>query len=386
MASYSSSSAKEPVKLREKVLANGNRSLYLDYSAGGRRVREFLKLYLIPGSTRPVRIANDNTLSAARAIKAQRILDLTQGKAGIGVPGGRVALAAWIDKVIDMKRSRGKLSESGAKLYRLMCERVEDYHPGARLGDVDKRFCIGFIDFLRHARKNRGTSEALSPNTQRAYFSFFNAVLNEAVRAGRIDRNPVAMVSPDEKVSKPETSREYLTEKEVEALIRIWEEEEREERREEKKQDLGAFLFCCFCGLRHSDVEAMQWRDIDQGMIRLRQKKTGTEVVIPLSRNAWRFLPERPREWEGKKVFRLSSLSTAREKLRRAAEAAGIKKRVTFHVSRHTFATMILTAGADLYTTSKLLGHTDVKTTQVYARIVDRKKVEAVGLLDRLFE
>lgn len=58
---------------------------------------------------------------------------------------------------------------------------------------------------------------------------------------------------------------------------------------------------------------------------------------------------------------------------------------ITFHTSRHTFATMMLTLGADLYTTSKLLGHANVKTTQIYAKIVDSKKVEAVNLVDNVF-
>ncbi len=67
------------------------------------------------------------------------------------------------------------------------------------------------------------------------------------------------------------------------------------------------------------------------------------------------------------------------------AKAAGITKHITHHTSRHTFATMMLTLGADLYTTSKLLGHADVKMTQVYAKIVNRKKDEVVNLVNGLF-
>lgn len=59
---------------------------------------------------------------------------------------------------------------------------------------------------------------------------------------------------------------------------------------------------------------------------------------------------------------------------------------ILFHTARHTFATMMLTLGADLYTTSKLLGHTDVRMTQVYAKIVNRKKDEAVNLVNGLFD
>ena len=64
----------------------------------------------------------------------------------------------------------------------------------------------------------------------------------------------------------------------------------------------------------------------------------------------------------------------------------GITKDISFHCSRHTFATMMLTLGVDLYTTSKLLGHSNVKTTQICAKIVDSKKVEAVNLVDNVFD
>lgn len=59
---------------------------------------------------------------------------------------------------------------------------------------------------------------------------------------------------------------------------------------------------------------------------------------------------------------------------------------ITFHCARHTFATMMLTLGADLYTTSKLLGHADVKMTQVYAKIINQKKDDAVNLVNGLFD
>ena len=72
--------------------------------------------------------------------------------------------------------------------------------------------------------------------------------------------------------------------------------------------------------------------------------------------------------------------------VRQLAAAAGINKHVTFHTARHTFATLLLTKGADLYTTSKLLGHTDISTTQIYAKIVDAKKREAVELLDNMLD
>lgn len=76
---------------------------------------------------------------------------------------------------------------------------------------------------------------------------------------------------------------------------------------------------------------------------------------------------------------------TVSRNLKEWAKAAGITKKVTFHVSRHTFATLELTLGADLYTVSKLLGHSDVSVTQVYAKIIDKKKTEAVNLINGVF-
>ena len=67
-------------------------------------------------------------------------------------------------------------------------------------------------------------------------------------------------------------------------------------------------------------------------------------------------------------------------------EKAGIEKHVTFHVSRHSYATMMLTIGVDIYTVSKLLGHKNVATTQIYAKIIDQKKIDAVNMMDRFFD
>jgi site-specific recombinase XerD len=71
--------------------------------------------------------------------------------------------------------------------------------------------------------------------------------------------------------------------------------------------------------------------------------------------------------------------------LKNWAKAANIGKAVTFHTARHTFATMLLTKGGDLFTVSKLLGHKDISTTQVYAKIVDQKKNDTVNLLNDVF-
>jgi site-specific recombinase XerD len=72
--------------------------------------------------------------------------------------------------------------------------------------------------------------------------------------------------------------------------------------------------------------------------------------------------------------------------LKEWTDAAGIDKHITYHCSRHTAATLLLTLGANLYVVSKLLGHKSIKMTEVYAKIVDKKKIETMNLVNNMFE
>ena len=153
-----------------------------------------------------------------------------------------------------------------------------------------------------------------------------------------------------------------------------------------------AYLFSCYCGLRLSDMETLCWKDIicndGRYMIATVQQKTSTPIYTPLSQNAVKWLPERkPDNNDETLVFaELPSRPTTNKILKQWVEKAGIGKKITYHTSRHTFGTMMMTVGADLYTTCKLMGHADVRTTQIYAKIVDSKKIEAVDMVDRMFE
>ena len=158
-----------------------------------------------------------------------------------------------------------------------------------------------------------------------------------------------------------------------------------------KRDDVKAsFLFACYCGLRISDVESLRWKDFiqdgEQWRANIVMQKTKAPLYLPLSNQARKWMPERGDATDEDTVFhRLPDNSSMSKILQEWVETVGINKRVTFHVSRHTFATMMLTLGADLYTVSKLLGHTSVKTTQIYAKIVNKKRDDAIGLIDKEF-
>ena len=115
-------------------------------------------------------------------------------------------------------------------------------------------------------------------------------------------------------------------------------------------------------------------------------QKTKEPIYLPLSPEALKWMPERGDKMAEDHVFDLPSPTMINVLLKPWAKAAGIDKRFSFHTARHTFATMMLTLGADLYTTSKLLGHADVKMTQVYAKIINQKKDDAVNLVNGLFD
>ena len=151
-----------------------------------------------------------------------------------------------------------------------------------------------------------------------------------------------------------------------------------------------AYLFSCFCGLRISDIRKLRWRDIStsggQWHVSVVMTKTSNPVYIPLSSQAVKWLPEHEGYAPEDLVFKgLPNEGNLCVNLRNWAEKAGVKKNVTFHTARHTCAVILLTLGADIYTVSKILGHRSVRATQVYARIVDRKKDDAIALIDNAF-
>ncbi len=151
-----------------------------------------------------------------------------------------------------------------------------------------------------------------------------------------------------------------------------------------------AFMFSCLTGLRISDIRRLTSENIrksadDKGLyIDIVMQKTKRKVTIPLSQEALQWLPETP--VPGVPFFKLPKTNAALNiNIRKWCENAEVDKHVTFHTSRHTFGTTMLTLGADLYTTSKLMGHADVSTTTVYAKIIDQKKVDSIHLLDNIF-
>lgn len=151
------------------------------------------------------------------------------------------------------------------------------------------------------------------------------------------------------------------------------------------------FLFSCLTGLAYADMQSLYPRHIGQtaegrSYIRKQRVKTRIEAFIPLHPIAEQILARYNRTDDTQPVFPLGPRDGIWHDIHQLGIIVGIRENLSYHVARHTFATMMLTLGADLYTTSKLLGHADVKMTQVYAKIINQKKDDAVNLVNGLFD
>ena len=212
-----------------------------------------------------------------------------------------------------------------------------------------------------------------------------NAIFNKALRDGRIGYNPVRGLNRLERFHWPDKHREFLTPDELVRFLAV------ETATENERQVQIAFGFSCMTGLRLGDMQRLRWEDIkpmgDGWAVSIVQHKTGSPVTVPLNELALSLLPPRP-ENDTEKVFHLVKKADGVAKyVRRISEKAGITgKDVTFHCSRHTAATLAISAGAELYSVSKILGHGSMASTQVYAKVNLEKKIEAVNLTKGVFD
>ena len=377
---------KEPVRIREKILGDGTISLYLDMYYRGNRKKEGLKLYIVPGNTPEVKQRNSNARKLAEQIKAQRILDIQ--KDGLvdweKLKRSRTTLVSWLEHYAS---SEEQLSASSTRSKKNAKARVEQYlasigKPDMLLAEVDREFCRGFIAFLRTCKYNKG-KKTISNTTARLMVNRIAAALNKAVVEGLIPSNPFKTLEAKEKPKKDSVAREFLTIEELKVLIKT------PCRYEIVKK---AFLFSCFTGLRYSDVKSLRWSEIHTAAdgktlyIEHDQVKTKSRVTIPLSDEALKWMPKRE---EGIDLvyheLRITA-TTVEVVLQEWMEDCQIDKHITYHCSRHTAATTLLTLGANLYVVSKLLGHSSIKMTEVYAKIVDQKKIETMNLVNNLFD
>lgn len=358
-------------------MKSGRTSLYLEINKDGMRRYEFLKLYLTNGKSREQKQEDKRTWELAEAIRAKRVVELRNNQYGFtDYDSGKADLLMYV-RIMGKKRTDDSSRGYFERLERLLMK----YSGLTRIpfNSLDKGFLEGFLLFLQRYRStkigqyDRKRSKGLAENTRYKYFTILKTVINSAVRSGVMPRNPFDIVDNSLKPKQEGSKREFLTLEELQILMAT----------KPTDHTRKTFLFGCFTGLRHSDIVSLTWEDITDGenglTIRKRQQKTDVFVEIPLSKAAISLLPERAGNGL---VFGDKFTQVHRNKIiRKWVESVGINKHITFHCSRHTFATLLITKGADLYVVSKLLGHTNIETTQIYAKVVDESRKKAVDLL-----
>jgi integrase len=237
---------------------------------------------------------------------------------------------------------------------------------------INVRLIEEFKEFVLTVPMANYPDRVINANTASKYFAIFKASLRRAFIDGYL---PIDYASKVKGISYKTGTREYLTAEELHALVKA---------PCDKPILKRAALFSALTGLRISDIRSMKWSEIQKTETGYRlcftQEKTGFGVSLPISKQAYELCGQTK---EGDKlVFESLDCIFTRGSLRRWLNAAGIKKHISFHCFRHTFATLQLVGGTDIYTVSKMLGHTNVRTTQIYAHMVDKKKEEATKVIN----
>ncbi|OGG03441.1 integrase, partial [Candidatus Gottesmanbacteria bacterium RBG_16_37_8] len=240
-----------------------------------------------------------------------------------------------------------------------------------KVANLTEKLCNDFRSYLLNTTGEKKKKKTLSQNTASNFFSKFRAALKKAFQDGLLSSDLTAKVKA---IKEVETQKNFLTLDELNKLV---------------KTDCPspviktAALFSALTGLRFSDIQKLVWSEIEyiEGkgyFIKFRQKKTKGVEMLPISEQAYSLLGDCKHPSE--RVFEGLEYSAYYNKhLYQWIGAAGITKEITFHSFRHTYAVLQLDQGTSIYTVSKMLGHRDLSTTQIYAKVLDKAKREAAN-------
>lgn len=371
------------ISLKKKKLKDGKQSLYLEFYNGSyinnegvkkhNRTFEYLKLYILENPKSPKeKKTNKETLELAEQILALRKADLIQGK--YNIKNNRKSKTNFLQYYTKLKEERYE-SKGNYDNWDAAYKHIEAFCPqGITFDNIDEDFVRRFKRHLDKDSRTKGGTP-LSQNSKYTYYNKFRASLRQSFEDGYLDTNVIKAIKG---FDQGESKREYLTMSELQAMAKA----------SCKYQILkNAFLFSCLTGLRWSDINKLTWsevRDEDHGSrIIFRQKKTDGLEYLYISQQARNILGDRQQEID--RVFiGLKYGAHFNAEILRWCMRAGITKHITFHSARHTNAVLLLENGADIYTVSKRLGHKELRTTEIYAKIIDAKMKEAAEIIPEI--
>jgi integrase len=368
------------VKLRQKPISGNRQSLYLDFyppiphpETGEPTRREFLGLYLFDKAKNPIdKQHNKETLQLAEQIRQKRENHLNKPEiyTGYELEQKRIKELGERNFVAYFKTLADKRKASNHDNWVSAYNYLETFTKGnLKFADLNEKFCNEFKEYLLTTKSNKSSKTTLAQNSAVSYFNKLKATLKQAYKDGYLTPDLNAKIEP---IKQAETRRNFLTIEELNSLVKT---------PCNKPLLKRAALFSALTGLRFSDIKNLVWGEIQHSVengysIQFTQQKTKGVEVLPISEQAYSLLGERKEPTD--KVFEGLSYSAYENKhLYQWIGAAEITKDITFHCFRHTFATLQLSKGTDIYTVSKMLGHRELKTTQIYAKIIDQTKREA---------
>ena len=234
--------------------------------------------------------------------------------------------------------------------------------------DINERFINDYRQYMLNTLSNNENTASKSLRVLRTF-------VNISMRFGYIKTNPFQYTS----IKKVDGKRDFLSIEELNKLTDYYSKDNFTQSIE--KDILGYFLFACYTGLRYSDLKTFSADSIIDNSIHLRMHKTGYLVNIPLSKKAKKFIPVTP--FNNTCVFRIYCNKVTNRVLKKIGIELELNKKLTCHVARHTFATVSISLGIPIEVVSKLLGHTSIRTTQVYAKIVDTVKIKEMQKWDK---
>ncbi|MCL1032710.1 tyrosine-type recombinase/integrase [Elizabethkingia anophelis] len=373
------------ITLKRKNLKDRQISLYIEYYKGstidlnGKRIHlrefEYLKLYLNaePKNAKEKK-ENKETLELAENILAIRKTNYIQGKFDIkSTTKSKRTFLNYFAEIMEEKQKQDSSNNYG-NWFSTFQHLKKIISPNMTFEEVDETFIKkvrNYIDYDARSKSNL----PLSQNSKYSYFNKFKAALRSAFDDGYLSINYATKIKS---FDQAESQREYLTFEELQSLSKSPCKYEILKR---------AFIFSCLTGIRWSDINAMTWSEVrDEGensRINFRQEKTDGVEYLYISKQARDLLSERQSPEE--RVFKgLKYSMTYNTEIVRWCNRAGIFKHITFHSARHTNAVLLLEGGADIYTVSKRLGHREIRTTAIYAKIVDKKMKEAAEMIPEL--
>lgn len=357
------------VTVRKRPIKNGQTSLYLDFyppirnpKTGKLSRREYLGFYIYTNPTEKFQQEyNRSILQKAELVKCRRTESIINEEFGF------LDRSKGKESFLDYFRMRMNESTNKAN-WKPAFKHFSEYAKGeCRFCDLSVAYCQKFLDYLLSEACYHNGKPMMS-TTANNHFTKLKAALRMAYEDGHIKEHISQKLV---KAKGHGNKREYLTKEELVRLSKA-----------RCKSDVlrRAGLFSCLTGLRLSDCILLQWENIrkssDGGwVLDITTKKTKTDAILPISEEALALCGERG---EGQ-VFQKLTPGVVASNLKDWIEDAGITKHISFHCFRHTFATLQLANGTDIYTVSKLLTHSNLATTQIYADVVSELKRDAAG-------